>query len=185
MGLGCGHGLPGIFACLKGAAVVHFQDFNSEVLQCLTIPNVAVNIKTNPQYLAPDVEEGPINTETRFFSGDWGEVHRVLSCVCSNEYNIRSDPQLDQAAGYDVILMAETVYSISALPNLYKLIKKCLSNPHGVVYMAAKKYYFGVGGGSRRFLALVEKDGAFASSLVAEVADGSSNVREVWKLHLK
>lgn len=27
--------------------------------------------------------------------------------------------------------------------------------------------------------------GLFASSLVAEVADGSSNVREVWKLHLK
>ncbi|KAL0433039.1 UNVERIFIED_CONTAM: Histidine protein methyltransferase 1 [Sesamum latifolium] len=185
MKLGCGHGLPGVFACLKGAAVVHFQDFNSEVLQCLTIPNVAVNIKKNSQYLAPDVEEGPINTETRFFSGDWGDVHRVLSCVCSNEHNIRSDPQLDHAAGYDVILMAETVYSISALPNLYKLIKKCLSNPHGVVYMAAKKYYFGVGGGSRRFLALVEKDGAFASSLVAEVADGSSNVREVWKLHLK
>ncbi|KAL2242538.1 UNVERIFIED_CONTAM: Histidine protein methyltransferase 1 [Sesamum indicum] len=183
--LGCGHGLPGIFACLKGASLVHFQDFNSEVLQYLTIPNVAVNIEKNSQCLGPDVEEGPVNTETRFFSGDWGEVHHVLSCVCSNEYNIRSRPQLDQAAGYDVILMAETVYSISALPNLYKLIKKCLSYPHGVVYMAAKKYYFGVGGGSRRFLALVEKDGAFVSSLVAEVADGSSNVREVWKLHLK
>lgn len=27
--------------------------------------------------------------------------------------------------------------------------------------------------------------GVFASSLVAEVADGSSNVREVWKLHFK
>jgi hypothetical protein len=25
--------------------------------------------------------------------------------------------------------------------------------------MAAKKYYFGVGGGSRRFLSVVEKDG--------------------------
>lgn len=36
---------------------------------------------------------------------------------------------------------------------------QCLSNPHGVVYLAAKKYYFGVGGGSRRFLSIVEKDG--------------------------
>lgn len=157
--LGCGHGLPGIFACLKAAAAVHFQDFNVEVLQCLTIPNVTANIE----------KEGHINTKTQFFSGDWGEVHCVL----------------DQEAGYDVILMAETVYSISALPNLYKLIKKCLSSPHGVVYMAAKKHYFGVGGGSRRFLSVVEKDGLFASSLVAEVADGSSNVREVWKLNLK
>ncbi|XP_057783673.1 uncharacterized protein LOC131001327 [Salvia miltiorrhiza] len=168
--LGCGHGLPGIFACQKAAAAVHFQDFNAEVLRCLTIPNVTANIKENPQYLSADVKEGGISTEseTRFFSGDWGEVHSIL----------------DQAAGYDVILMAETVYSISALPNLYKLIKKCLSSPHGVVYMAAKKYYFGVGGGSRRFLSLVEKDGILASSLVAEVADGSSNVREVWRLQL-
>ncbi|KAG8375982.1 hypothetical protein BUALT_Bualt09G0015700 [Buddleja alternifolia] len=174
--LGCGHGLPGIFACLKGAAAVHFQDFNAEVLQYLTIPNVNANIEKNHQCLATDV-----NCETRFFSGDWGEVDRLLSCVFSNENEV----QLDQTAGYDVILMAETVYSISALPNLYKLIKKCLRNPHGVVYMAAKKYYFGVGGGSRRFLSVVEKDGALASSLVAEVTDGSSNVREVWKLHLK
>lgn len=36
---------------------------------------------------------------------------------------------------------------------------QCLSNPDGVVYMAAKKHYFGVGGGSRRFLSIVEKDG--------------------------
>ncbi|KAL3645297.1 hypothetical protein CASFOL_010477 [Castilleja foliolosa] len=149
-----------------GAEAVHFQDFNAEVLQCLTIPNVNANLEKNSQCLAPNDN---INVKTRFFSGDWGEVHRVL----------------DQAAGYDVILMAETVYSISALPNLYKLLKKCLSYPHGVAYMAAKKYYFGVGGGSRRFLSIVEKDGSLASSLVAEVADGSSNVREVWKLHFK
>jgi hypothetical protein len=38
-------------------------------------------------------------------------------------------------------------------------ILKCLIHPHGTVYMAAKKYYFGVGGGSRRFLSVVEKDG--------------------------
>lgn len=36
---------------------------------------------------------------------------------------------------------------------------QCLQHPHGVVYMAAKKYYFGVGGGTRRFLSVVEKDG--------------------------
>lgn len=51
--------------------------------------------------------------------------------------------------------------------------------------MAAKKYYFGVGGGSRRFLSVVEKDGVMSSKLVAEITDGSSNVREVWKLKFK
>jgi hypothetical protein len=36
---------------------------------------------------------------------------------------------------------------------------QCLSHPGGVVYMAAKKHYFGVGGGTRQFLSMVEKDG--------------------------
>lgn len=36
---------------------------------------------------------------------------------------------------------------------------QCLTPSHGVVYMAAKKHYFGVGGGTRRFLSVVEKDG--------------------------
>jgi len=36
---------------------------------------------------------------------------------------------------------------------------QCLRRPDGVAYMAAKKYYFGVGGGTRRFLSLVEEDG--------------------------
>ena len=86
-----------------------------------------------------------------------------------------------------------------------------MSHGDGVVYMAAKKYYFGVGGGSRRFISLVEKDGelfiypflfklengtlicylfiinlgVMAASLIAEVGGGSSNVREVWKLQFK
>ncbi|KAL8088811.1 hypothetical protein AgCh_038554 [Apium graveolens] len=167
--LGCGHGLPGIFACLKGAAAVHFQDFNAEVLQCLTIPNVNANILNS-------------EAEIRYFAGDWGEVHQLLSHSNTDE---NSSSELDGCGGYDIILMAETVYSISALPNLYQLIKKCMSHPGGVVYMAAKKHYFGVGGGSRRFLSVVEKDGFLKASLVAEVADGSSNVREVWKLEIK
>lgn len=37
--------------------------------------------------------------------------------------------------------------------------KQCMSRPLGVTYMAGKKHYFGVGGGTRRFLSLVEKDG--------------------------
>ncbi|KAA8527894.1 hypothetical protein F0562_035237 [Nyssa sinensis] len=176
--LGCGHGLPGIFACLEGAAVIHFQDFNAEVLQCLTVPNVNANLLKKSQPLATDVTEWNTGAEIRFFAGDWAEVNQILPHVHANEKVPDCNLGMDQYAGYDIILMAETVYSISALPNLYELIKKCMSHPHGIVYMAAKKHYFGVGGGSRRFISLVEKDGAMAASLVAEVADGSSNVRE-------
>ncbi|KAK4258200.1 hypothetical protein QN277_007673 [Acacia crassicarpa] len=173
--LGCGHGLPGIFSLLEGAAVVHFQDFNAEVLRCLTIPNVNTNKsgKTHPSSSNIAISD---MAEIRFFSGDWSEIDKLLPLV---DNNAKDGP------GYDFILMAETVYSISSLQTLYNLVKKCLRHPDGVAYIAAKKYYFGVGGGSRRFLSVVEKDGVMTSTLVAEITDGASNVREVWKLSFK
>ncbi|PIA60561.1 hypothetical protein AQUCO_00300211v1, partial [Aquilegia coerulea] len=186
--LGCGHGLPGIYMCLEGASAVHFQDFNAEVLRCLTIPNVRANfVKQQHAPLATNELESNIPAEVRFFSGDWSEVHKLLPHVWEKENPKSSDSSSEgePCAGYDIILMAETVYSISSLQTLYELTKKCLSRPHGVIYMAAKKHYFGVGGGSRQFLATVENDGVMASSLIAEVADGSSNVREVWKFSFK
>ncbi|GAV58974.1 Methyltransf_16 domain-containing protein [Cephalotus follicularis] len=175
--LGCGHGLPGIFACLEGAAVIHFQDFNAEVLRCLTIPNVNVNL-SKASHSEP-------TSEIRYFAGDWSQIHQLLAHVHDNGKDLQSSSKPHQVAGYDVILMAETIYSNSANQNLYGLVKKCISRPHGIVYMAAKKYYFGVGGGTRQFLSMVEKDGVMTSSLVADIADGSSNVREIWKLSLK
>ncbi|KAK3020644.1 hypothetical protein RJ639_046428 [Escallonia herrerae] len=183
--LGCGHGLPGVFACLQGAAVLHFQDFNAEVLKCLTIPNVNANLSMKTRSLATHVMKRNNDAEICFFAGDWNDVHQILPSVYADENNPHSSTGVNLFVGYDIILMAETVYSISSLRTLYKLIKKCMARPHGVAYMAAKKHYFGVGGGSRRFLSLVEKDGLMGASLVAEVADGSSNVREVWKIHFK
>lgn len=183
--LGCGHGLPGIFTGLEGAAVVHFQDFNAEVLRCLTLRNVNANLLKKSESLDTETKVWNTDTEFRFFAGDWCEVHQILPCLQTNATGQNCNSWLYQSVGYDIILMAETVYSTSSLPQLYQLIKKCLTSPHGVVYMAAKKHYFGVGGGSRRFLSMVERDSAMVASLVAEVADGSSNVREVWKLHLK
>eukprot|EP01018_Ginkgo_biloba_P032653 Gb_16138 [translate_table: standard] len=216
--LGCGHGLPGIFACLKGASVIHFQDFNAEVLRYLTIPNVYANLQharerhgrhcdgpvtpTRSTTLSPDVH---------FYAGDWGELHTVLSVVgpdqldttCEINFSFSEDDFLDRCnnhngsgdnqetqrdsnqsqqvrrtrklsgsracerasdtdpseGGYDIILMAETVYSQASMRKLYDLIKKCLRPPYGVVYLAAKKHYYGLGGGTRQFRSLVEEDG--------------------------
>lgn len=41
--LGCGHGLPGLL-CLLAGADVDFQDYNAEVLERLTRPNVEANL---------------------------------------------------------------------------------------------------------------------------------------------
>lgn len=71
------------------------------------------NIQKKFPYLTDVNEYSSIEADTRFFAGDWGEVHSILPFVSS-----------DEIAGYDIILMAETVYSISALPSLYELMKK-------------------------------------------------------------
>lgn len=188
--LGCGHGLPGIFTGLEGAAAIHFQDFNAEVLRYLTIPNVKANLTkvlSQRQTLLNNKSEMNISPDVRFFAGDWSEIHHLLFHGCNDDHRNGTDTCSAQEGcdGYDVILMAETVYALSSLPSLYGLIKKCLHRPLGVVYMAGKKHYFGVGGGTRQFLHLVEEDGIMAASLLAEVADGSSNVREVWKFSFK
>ncbi|KAG4387596.1 hypothetical protein GLYMA_11G254400v4 [Glycine max] len=141
--VGSGHGLPGIFALLEGAAAVHFQDFNAEVLRFLTIPNLNANLSRDTQ-LSSFNSTICDKAEVCFFAGDWSGIDKLLP-------HVSTDAKNNQGDGYDFILMAETVYSINSLQNLYDLIKKCLQHPDGVVYMAAKKYYFGVGGGTGDF----------------------------------
>lgn len=95
---------------------MHFQDFNAEVLRCLTIPNVNANLleKAKPETVS----------EVRFFAGDWGAIHQLLPHARESEINLTSSSEHGQVSAYDVILMAETIYSISAQRNLYGLIKK-------------------------------------------------------------
>uniref|UniRef100_A0A7I4C2H8 protein-histidine N-methyltransferase n=1 Tax=Physcomitrium patens TaxID=3218 RepID=A0A7I4C2H8_PHYPA len=243
--LGCGHGLPGIFACLKGASSVHFQDFNPEVLKTLTIKNVQANLEQARAGLVRVNSVSPdgiasnkglvVMPDIHYYAGDWSELHELLSVgrSCSSgdrdsgSPDVRMNasdfsepkPESDsnelksishngsrnrparklsgsracerghtssaQECGYDIILMSETVYSLASLPKLYELIKKCICPPYGVVYVAGKKHYFGVGGGTRQFKHLVEEDGIMGAHLVADFADGSSNVREIWKFFMK
>ncbi|CAM6077530.1 unnamed protein product [Sphagnum tenellum] len=189
--LGCGHGLPGILACIKGASSVHFQDFNAEVLRNLTIHNVNANLEKAKSQLAKLNSDGAtannkrisIAPDLHYYAGDWGEVHTLLSR--RPDRKSRAPTQQGKRGGYDIILMSETVYSMASLPKLYELIKKCLQPPHGVVYCAGKKHYFGVGGGTRQFKHLIEEDGVMEAHLVADFVDGSSNVREIWKFFFR
>ncbi|VAI31812.1 unnamed protein product [Triticum turgidum subsp. durum] len=160
-------------ASMQGAGLVHFQDFNAEVLRCLTIPNVKAN-------LLKESSQGTFTSRSvGFYAGDWSEIDKLLlrgDAVQDKTTNLHTENE--GCRGYDIILMAETVYALDSLPSLYRLVKKCLHYPSGVVYMAGKKHYFGVGGGTRQFLRLVREDGTMQSDLLAEVTDGSSNVRE-------
>ena len=57
-----------------------------------------------------------------------------------------------------------------------------LRPPHGVALLAAKSYYFGVGGGTAGFLRLVSDDGVLEAARVAVIEDGASNRRELLRL---
>ena len=84
---------------------------------------------------------------------------------------------------YDVILTSETIYSTANLHKLLALIRACL-RPSGIGYyvtpweitvlshqmslyrlVAAKTYYFGVGGGTRQLEEAVHADGAMTSKV--------------------
>ena len=138
--LGCGTALPGIFALLQGA-IVHFQDYNEEVLEHVTIPNILLN--ENKAKLTGILQQ------CRFFAGDWGDLLGIINARSAQEQK------------YDVILTSETIYNADSHEKLFKLMKGLLKKPHGVAYIAAKTYYFGVGGGTRMFEDLVKNDGTF------------------------
>lgn len=164
--LGCGTGLPGIYSLIKGARTTHFQDYNAEVLDYITIPNVILNTASKhsshsgtKKHEMVDVgsENGVMtakimtengsklkNDQVKFYSGDWS----VLSSV------------LEPVDKYDVILTSETIYSKESQPKLLSVLKQ-LCHHGGVVYVAAKTNYFGVGGGVASFCQLVEEDGTF------------------------
>mmetsp|Transcript_30522 Transcript_30522/g.98348 ORF Transcript_30522/g.98348 Transcript_30522/m.98348 type:complete len:297 (-) Transcript_30522:93-983(-) len=100
----------------------------------------------------------------RYFSGDWGSL-----AACTGKV-------------YDVILTAETIYDDKSSGRLIACIDDILK-PDGVAYIAAKSYYFGVGGSTRQFEAQVAKLLPRRKlEQVALIQDGSSNVREILRL---
>jgi hypothetical protein len=107
--LGCGHGLPGIVALLAGATV-HFADYNKEVLQLLTQPSVLTNWRSQKEEEA-GVEHPPV----RYFSGDWTELCSLLGT-------------LGLAGTYDIVLTAESIYSLEGSRKLLQCIKKVRSH---------------------------------------------------------
>nr|GEW81235.1 histidine protein methyltransferase 1 homolog [Tanacetum cinerariifolium] len=85
--LGCGYGIPGIFACLKGASIVHFQDINADNIRCTTIPNVLANLEQarDRQSRQPESPLTPsrqiISPAVHFYAGEWEELAGVLSVM--------------------------------------------------------------------------------------------------------
>ncbi|KAK0166121.1 hypothetical protein PV328_004568 [Microctonus aethiopoides] len=155
--LGCGAGILGIIALLRGA-VVHFQDYNQEVIEMFTIPNVLLN----------STDRKLIKQKAEFYAGDWAEFIQLSA----NKY-----PNEDEK--YDIIFTCETIYNSDNQKKLYQVFKERLKN-NGVGYVAGKTYYFGVGGGMRQFESLIKDDNTFNVENVWTSDQGLQ--REIMKL---
>jgi len=157
--LGCGHGLPGIASLLLGNKSVYlcFQDLNREVIIRNTIPNVCKS--TSVQVL---------NSQCGFISGDWENI-------CKN--GIR-EPVFGV---FDLVLTAETIYSPSSYEKLFMLLESC-THAQSIILVAAKRYYFGVGGGTSSFSTYIEGKKIFSTRVVASFSDGESNIRDILEL---
>ncbi|KZC07182.1 Histidine protein methyltransferase 1 like protein, partial [Dufourea novaeangliae] len=141
--LGCGAGVIGLIALLKNS-VVHFQDYNVDVVKTVTVPNVLINFEDRESVLK----------RCEFFCGDWESFTKLYDVDDKNE-----------TAKYDLIFTCETIYNPENHRKLYEVFKERLKRD-GVGFIAAKSFYFGVGGGMRQFQSLIEEDGIFEVEVV-------------------
>ncbi|KAG8593627.1 hypothetical protein GDO81_000908 [Engystomops pustulosus] len=146
--LGCGAGLLGIFSLKHKAKVVHFQDYNSTVIEEITIPNTLVNCDfdnvtenmdsepTGKRTKTLDAEQGMLS-KCHFFSGEWSSFTQLMK---------NQVPPIK----YDIILTSETIYNTSYYNALHEVLQNLLADD-GIIYLASKSHYFGVGGGVHLF----------------------------------
>jgi SAM-dependent methyltransferase len=166
--LGCGQGLVGITAFAVGAEEVHFQDYDEAVIENLTVPAVMRNLLDMEKKVS--TKEQVIGA--RFFAGDWGTMGRDILAP------------LGLVNQYDVVLTTETIYSEHSSIRLLNCIKSCMKRD-GICLLAAKSFYFGVGGGVRGFQNIVELDGTLCYRSLLVIDDGKSNRREILELKFK
>ncbi|NXN94461.1 MET18 methyltransferase, partial [Rhinopomastus cyanomelas] len=169
--LGCGAGLLGIVALKGKAEKVHFQDYNSTVIDKITLPNVVANCtnwgsadnrkSSKPPPKRPKKAEcsPDLLNKCRFFSGEWSEVSRLL--LSSNK----------PFSKYNIILTSETIYNPDYYSALHDTLAQLLDE-NGRVYLASKVLYFGVGGGTSLFEQFIEDRNVFRSSIVKTIDKG-------------
>ena len=82
---------------------------------------------------------------------------------------------------FDVIVSSETIYNQDSYGSLIQVIDRHLTPTSGRAFIAAKTYYFGVGGGTRSFEDFVRSSGTSLTSSVVKIIPASVQ-REILQL---
>mmetsp|Transcript_16053 Transcript_16053/g.31442 ORF Transcript_16053/g.31442 Transcript_16053/m.31442 type:complete len:301 (+) Transcript_16053:36-938(+) len=172
--IGCGHGLPGVWCAQEGAAYVAFQDLNHEVLSNCTLPNLVLNTSLSLDAITSTLSVS--SSRAGFFAGDWKLASTLSSLMLS------AGAAGSEEGRYDFIVTCDTLYSSASLPFLRQMFDLLLTSK-GVAYVAAKRFYFGVGGSVSEFLHLCQNSSPrFVGEVVRSFEDGKSNIRDIIKI---
>lgn len=68
-------------------------------------------------------------------------------------------------------MSSETIYNKDNYNKLYEIFKELLKDT-GTAFIAAKSYYFGVGGSTSEFRKFIEKEDVFESRICWETSEG-------------
>jgi SAM-dependent methyltransferase len=172
--LGCGHGVPGIASLMARekmekdgkdtTLLCTLADYNEEVLTEVTIPNARMN---------------GVCEQCTFLAGDWDDLVAAPSKKQSEAFLSKDE--------FDLILTSDTIYNVDDAKKLAKVIHHCLkknANENAIALVAAKRYYFGVGGSTATFMQLCDET-SLSCDVVKEIMDGASNVREIIRVRIK
>lgn len=167
--LGAGAALPAVVVLREVVrsgrkARIVVQDFNREVLELVSLPNLVLgwlDLKGELEEEEGDVdlsgdvgerfvrELGERGIELVFVSGGWGaEMAEMLGGL---------------GVGGGVVLAAETIYQSDSLPYFLEVLEKTIGS-EGKALVAAKEFYFGVGGNVGEFIDAVRRRGGIADT---------------------
>ena len=172
-------------------AVVALATAPNILLACVTAdaPNIplaeATDLDATPELLSAVREKlSRANIDVRAISGAWGTAFENL-CSFPQSKGSTSETRPRTA----LFLASETIYSPASITSftstLLTLMRKAaaVENTHCIAYVAAKQFYFGVGGGIDDFLLAAQKFGASVqtvwSSAVREASGDGRCIVEV------
>lgn len=164
--IGCGSGLLGIRLLQMGCASLTFQDYNLEVLQYWTLPNLLLNF--NP---------GEVAGRCRFVKGDWRDLQNERT-----EDHIKAQGSISPSPQkYEIICGCDIIYETIHYEILLNLFDKFLTHD-GRVIISSKAYYYGNGGSIAEFKQSIKDSGKFAYELLHVIDTGNSNRREIFQV---
>jgi hypothetical protein len=157
--LGAGQAVPGLVAMRKLSGrceSVTLTDYNRDVVEEVTVPNAQATMALM------ESEKEKVPSKVRFLCGGWSGYDAFV-----------------EKGSVDVLLTSESIYDVGQYDNLCRFIAHALREKTGACYVAAKSYYFGVGGGTNAFTTYCRKYFDLEVESLKTFSDGSSNVREL------